>query len=127
MRLFATNTAIRGFRQGEEPLHRGPSALDAEVSVAGVLGGRLGLPRLPQMVLQDRAVSDETLVRFDGHSGGCRVVQPPPRPALPASTQDGANWNHVLAAAVVAVIPMLALFLVFQRQMVESIKTSGLK
>ncbi|MFE4685301.1 carbohydrate ABC transporter permease [Streptomyces sp. NPDC056721] len=43
------------------------------------------------------------------------------------STQYGANWNHVLAAAVVAVIPMLALFLVFQRRMVESIKTSGLK
>ncbi|MFD8777988.1 carbohydrate ABC transporter permease [Streptomyces sp. NPDC057717] len=43
------------------------------------------------------------------------------------STQYGANWNYVLAAAVVAVIPMLALFLVFQRRMVESIKTSGLK
>ncbi|MGW0683772.1 carbohydrate ABC transporter permease [Streptomyces sp. NPDC002754] len=43
------------------------------------------------------------------------------------STQYGANWNYVLAAAVVAVVPMLALFLVFQRQMVESIKTSGLK
>ncbi|MEV6704120.1 ABC transporter permease subunit [Streptomyces sp. NPDC051453] len=45
----------------------------------------------------------------------------------PFSTQYGANWNYVLAAAVVAVIPMLALFLVFQRQMVESNKTSGLK
>ncbi|MFE5025712.1 carbohydrate ABC transporter permease [Streptomyces sp. NPDC056656] len=43
------------------------------------------------------------------------------------STQYGANWNYVLAAAVVAVVPMLGLFLVFQRQMVESIKTSGLK
>ncbi|MZD08719.1 ABC transporter permease subunit [Streptomyces sp. SID5785] len=43
------------------------------------------------------------------------------------TTQYGANWNYILAAAVVAVIPMLALFLVFQRQMVESIKTSGLK
>ncbi|MCX5323201.1 hypothetical protein ACWGDS_43645 [Streptomyces sp. NPDC055059] len=43
------------------------------------------------------------------------------------STQRGANWSYVLAAAVVAVIPMLALFLVFQRKMVESIKTSGLK
>ncbi|MFE2989641.1 ABC transporter permease subunit [Streptomyces sp. NPDC059262] len=43
------------------------------------------------------------------------------------STQCGANWNYVLAVAVVVVIPMLALFLVFQRQMVESIKTSGLK
>jgi multiple sugar transport system permease protein len=43
------------------------------------------------------------------------------------STQNGANWNYVLAAAAAAVTPMLALFLVFQRQMVESIKTSGLK
>ncbi|MGW6142593.1 hypothetical protein [Streptomyces sp. NPDC055140] len=42
-------------------------------------------------------------------------------------TQYGANWNYVLAAAVSAVIPVLALFLVFRRQMVESIKTSGLK
>ncbi|MFF1569232.1 ABC transporter permease subunit [Streptomyces sp. NPDC058293] len=41
------------------------------------------------------------------------------------STQYGANWNYALAAAVVAVVPMLALFLVFQRQMVESVKTSG--
>ncbi|MEU6494961.1 carbohydrate ABC transporter permease [Streptomyces sp. NPDC046984] len=43
------------------------------------------------------------------------------------TTQYGANWNYILAAATVAVLPMLALFLIFQRQMVESIKTSGLK
>ncbi|MEO3767164.1 carbohydrate ABC transporter permease [Streptomyces sp. B8F3] len=43
------------------------------------------------------------------------------------TTQYGSNWNYILAAAVVAVIPMLMLFLFFQRQMVESIKTSGLK
>ncbi|MFD0019878.1 carbohydrate ABC transporter permease [Streptomyces sp. NPDC058382] len=43
------------------------------------------------------------------------------------TSQYGANWNYILAAAAVAVLPMLALFLVFQRQMVESIKTSGLK
>jgi multiple sugar transport system permease protein len=42
-------------------------------------------------------------------------------------TQYGSNWNYILAAATVAALPMLALFFVFQRQIVESIKTSGLK
>lgn len=42
-------------------------------------------------------------------------------------TQYGSNWNYILAAATVAAIPTLALFFVFQRQIVESIKTSGLK
>ncbi|MEO3753269.1 carbohydrate ABC transporter permease [Streptomyces sp. B6B3] len=43
------------------------------------------------------------------------------------STQHASNWNYVLAAATVAALPMLALFFAFQRQIVESIKTSGLK
>lgn len=38
-----------------------------------------------------------------------------------------ANWNFILAAAAVAALPMLVLFFIFQRQIVESIKTSGLK
>ncbi|MEU6649990.1 carbohydrate ABC transporter permease [Streptomyces sp. NPDC046900] len=42
-------------------------------------------------------------------------------------TQYSSNWNYILAAATVAALPMLALFFVFQRQIVESIKTSGLK
>ncbi|GAA2309140.1 carbohydrate ABC transporter permease [Streptomyces violaceusniger] len=42
-------------------------------------------------------------------------------------TQYTSNWNYILAAATVAALPMLALFFVFQRQIVESIKTSGLK
>lgn len=37
------------------------------------------------------------------------------------------NWNYILAAAAVAALPMLVLFFTFQRQIVESIKTSGLK
>ncbi|RKN44018.1 carbohydrate ABC transporter permease [Streptomyces hoynatensis] len=41
--------------------------------------------------------------------------------------QYGSNWNYVLAAATVAALPMLALFFAFQRQIVESIKTSGIK
>ncbi|WP_049575131.1 carbohydrate ABC transporter permease [Streptomyces sp. SBT349] len=42
-------------------------------------------------------------------------------------SQYGSNWNYILAAATVAALPMLALFFAFQRQIVESIKTSGLK
>ncbi|MFI6348936.1 carbohydrate ABC transporter permease [Streptomyces sp. NPDC050560] len=42
-------------------------------------------------------------------------------------TQYSSNWNYILAAATVAAIPMLILFFAFQRQIVESIKTSGLK
>ncbi|OEV04996.1 sugar ABC transporter permease [Streptomyces oceani] len=41
--------------------------------------------------------------------------------------QYGANWNYILAAAAVAALPMLVLFFTFQRQITESIKTSGLK
>ncbi len=40
--------------------------------------------------------------------------------------QYTSNRNYILAAATVAALPMLVLF-VFQRQIVESIKTSGLK
>lgn len=42
-------------------------------------------------------------------------------------SQYTAGWNYILAAAVVAAAPMLVLFFAFQRQIVESIKTSGLK
>ncbi len=41
--------------------------------------------------------------------------------------QYTSNWNYILAAATVAALPMLALFFTFQRQIVESIKTSGIK
>lgn len=41
--------------------------------------------------------------------------------------QFGADWNYVIAAATVAAVPTLLAFLVFQRQIVESVKTSGLK
>jgi multiple sugar transport system permease protein len=42
-------------------------------------------------------------------------------------SQYAASWNYILAAAVVAAAPMLVLFFGFQRQIVESVKTSGLK
>lgn len=41
--------------------------------------------------------------------------------------QYSSNFNYVLAAATVAAIPTLVIFFVFQRQIVDSIKTSGLK
>lgn len=42
-------------------------------------------------------------------------------------TQYAGAWNYIMAAATVAVIPTMAIFFVFQRQLVESIKTSGFK
>ncbi|MDP9440373.1 MAG: carbohydrate ABC transporter permease [Actinomycetota bacterium] len=41
--------------------------------------------------------------------------------------QYSGAWNLIMAAATVAAIPTVAMFLVFQRQLVESIKTSGFK
>lgn len=41
--------------------------------------------------------------------------------------QNTADWQYVLAAATVAAIPTLLAFAFFQRRIVESIKTSGLK
>jgi len=42
-------------------------------------------------------------------------------------TQYAGAWNYIMAAATVAAIPTMALFFVFQRQLVDSIKTSGFK
>lgn len=41
--------------------------------------------------------------------------------------QYAADWNYILAAATVAALPTIAIFFVFQKQIVASIKTSGLK
>jgi multiple sugar transport system permease protein len=41
--------------------------------------------------------------------------------------QYSAAWNYIMAASVVVALPTLILFFIFQRQLVESIKTSGLK
>ncbi|UVY84004.1 carbohydrate ABC transporter permease [Brachybacterium sp. NBEC-018] len=41
--------------------------------------------------------------------------------------QYAADWNYILAAATVAALPTLGIFFVFQKQIVASIKTSGLK
>lgn len=42
-------------------------------------------------------------------------------------TQYAGAWNYIMAAATVAAIPTMALFFVFQKQLVDSIKTSGFK
>lgn len=41
--------------------------------------------------------------------------------------QYTASWNYIMAASTVVALPMLILFVLFQRQIMESIKTSGLK
>lgn len=42
-------------------------------------------------------------------------------------SQYSASWNYIMAASTIVAAPMLVLFLVFQRQIMDSIKTSGLK
>ncbi|WP_373324607.1 carbohydrate ABC transporter permease [Reticulibacter mediterranei] len=41
--------------------------------------------------------------------------------------QYSSAWNYVMAASVVAAIPTLLLFFFFQRQLIESIKSTGIK
>ena len=41
--------------------------------------------------------------------------------------QYAASWNYVMAASTVVALPTIILFLIFQGQIMESIKTSGLK
>lgn len=42
-------------------------------------------------------------------------------------SQYSAAWNYMMAASTIVALPMLILFVIFQRQIMESIKTSGLK
>lgn len=42
-------------------------------------------------------------------------------------SQHAASWNYIMAASTVVAVPTLVCFLVFQRQIMESIKTGGLK
>lgn len=42
-------------------------------------------------------------------------------------TQYSASWNYIMAASTIVAAPTLVLFVIFQRQIMESIKTSGLK
>ncbi len=41
--------------------------------------------------------------------------------------QYSASWNYIMAASTIVALPMLLLFVVFQGQIIESIKTGGLK
>jgi multiple sugar transport system permease protein len=41
--------------------------------------------------------------------------------------QYNGAWNYIMAASTVVAVPTIAMFVVFQRQIVESIKTSGIK
>lgn len=42
-------------------------------------------------------------------------------------SQYSASWNYIMAASTIVAAPMLVLFFIFQRQIMESIKTGGLK
>ena len=42
-------------------------------------------------------------------------------------SQYSASWNYMMAASTVVAIPTLVLFVIFQRQIMDSLKTSGLK
>ena len=42
-------------------------------------------------------------------------------------SQYNANWTYVMAATTIALVPLIALFIAFQRQIVGSIALTGLK
>jgi len=42
-------------------------------------------------------------------------------------SQYSTSWNYIMAASTIVAAPMLILFVIFQRQIMDSIKTSGLK
>lgn len=42
-------------------------------------------------------------------------------------SQYSASWSYIMAASTIVALPMLVLFVIFQRQIMDSIKTSGLK
>lgn len=42
-------------------------------------------------------------------------------------SQYSTSWNYIMAASTIVAVPMLVLFVLFQRQIMDSIKTSGLK
>lgn len=42
-------------------------------------------------------------------------------------SQYAASWNYTMAASTIVAVPMLVLFVIFQKQIMNSIKTSGLK
>jgi multiple sugar transport system permease protein len=42
-------------------------------------------------------------------------------------SQYAASWHYIMAASTIVAAPMLVLFVIFQKQIMESIKTSGLK
>ncbi|RVH58177.1 carbohydrate ABC transporter permease [Sinorhizobium meliloti] len=42
-------------------------------------------------------------------------------------SQYSASWNYMMAASTIVAIPTLILFVIFQRQIMNSLKTSGLK
>jgi sn-glycerol 3-phosphate transport system permease protein len=46
---------------------------------------------------------------------------------LAASTESGTQWNLIMAGMVIVVLPLLVLFLIFQRVFINSFARSGLR
>ena len=42
-------------------------------------------------------------------------------------SQYASSWQYIMAASTIVAAPMLVIFVIFQKQIMESIKTSGLK
>ena len=42
-------------------------------------------------------------------------------------SQYASSWNYIMAASTIVAAPMLILFVIFQKQIMQSIKTTGLK
>jgi multiple sugar transport system permease protein len=41
--------------------------------------------------------------------------------------QYNGSWNYIMAASTVVALPTIVMFVIFQKRIIESIKTSGIK
>jgi multiple sugar transport system permease protein len=41
--------------------------------------------------------------------------------------QYNGSWNYVMAASTVVALPTIVMFVIFQKRIIESIKTTGIK
>jgi len=86
----------------------------------------------PDRLTQRLVQKHESELRHDPRCGRRRqpnFVSTEPEAAQIANfkSQYSSAWNYTMAASTIVSIPMLVLFMIFQKQIMESIKTSGLK
>jgi sn-glycerol 3-phosphate transport system permease protein len=46
---------------------------------------------------------------------------------LAQATESGAEWTLLMAATLIIIFPLIALFLIFQRRFIESFMQAGIK